>query len=61
LGDWKGSIPGVDAEIRAEGDGMTEKKLLDQLMVYLHIIQPGGWKGVQSPLDNVLVESVIHQ
>jgi len=27
--------------------------------VYLHILQPGGWKGVESPLDNVPVESVI--
>jgi integron integrase len=28
-------------------------------MVYLHILYPGGWKGVESPLDNVPVESVI--
>ena len=28
-------------------------------MVYLHILQPAGWKGVQSPLDNMPVESLI--
>lgn len=30
-------------------------------MIYLHIAQPAGWKGVQSPLDNVPVESLIRQ
>ena len=30
-------------------------------MVYLHILHPGGWKGVESPLDNMPVENVIHQ
>lgn len=30
-------------------------------MIYLHILQPAGWKGVQSPLDNNPVESVICQ
>ena len=28
-------------------------------MVYLHILYPGGWKGVESPLDNMTVENVI--
>jgi integron integrase len=28
-------------------------------MVYLHILYPGGWKGVESPLDNMPVEKVI--
>jgi integron integrase len=30
-------------------------------MVYLHILHPGGWKGVESPLDNVPVGNVISQ
>jgi integron integrase len=30
-------------------------------MVYLHLLNPGGWKGVESPLDNVPVEDVIRQ
>jgi len=30
-------------------------------MVYLHILYPGGWKGVESPLDNVPAENVIRQ
>ena len=30
-------------------------------MVYLHILQPAGWKGVQSPLDNMPVEGLICQ
>ena len=28
-------------------------------MIYLHVLQPAGWKGVQSPLDNMPVESLI--
>lgn len=28
-------------------------------MVYLHILHPGGWQGVESPLDNSPVEDVI--
>jgi integrase len=28
-------------------------------MVYTHVIRPGGWKGVVSPLDNVVPEDVI--
>lgn len=30
-------------------------------MVYTHVIRPGGWNGVVSPLDNTLVESVIRR
>lgn len=30
-------------------------------MVYLHILYPGGWKGVQSPLDNVPQKNVIRR
>lgn len=30
-------------------------------MIYLHILYPGGWKGVQSPLDNSPVESLIRR
>ncbi len=30
-------------------------------MVYLHILQPAGWKGVQSPLDNMPVGSLIQR
>lgn len=30
-------------------------------MIYTHILYPGGWKGVESPLDNVPVEHIIHQ
>jgi integron integrase len=28
-------------------------------MVYLHILHPGSWKGVESPLDKISVENVI--
>jgi integron integrase len=30
-------------------------------MVYLHILYPGGWKGVESPLDNVPAGNIIRQ
>ncbi len=30
-------------------------------MVYTHVIRPGGWMGVRSPLDNELPGDVIHQ
>ena len=30
-------------------------------MVYLHILYPGGWKGVESPLDKMMAESLIHE
>ena len=30
-------------------------------MVYLHLNQPAGWKGVQSPLDMMPVESLIQK
>lgn len=29
-------------------------------MVYLHILNPGSWKGVESPLDKMSVENVIN-
>lgn len=28
-------------------------------MIYLHILNPGSWKGVESPLDKIPVENVI--
>jgi integron integrase len=34
-------------------------KSIKTTMIYLHILQPAGWKGVQSPLDNNPVESLI--
>jgi integron integrase len=34
-------------------------KSVKTTMVYLHILYPAGWKGVQSPLDNNPVESLI--
>jgi len=30
-------------------------------MVYLHILNPGSWKGVESPLDKMSAENVISQ
>ena len=29
-------------------------------MVYLHILNPGSWKGVESPLDKMSAENIIH-
>jgi len=36
-------------------------KDLKTTMVYLHILNPGSWAGVESPLDKILVESLISQ
>jgi hypothetical protein len=30
-------------------------------MIYTHVIRPGGWMGVESPLDNPTVEMVIRR
>lgn len=34
-------------------------KDLKTTMVYLHILNPGSWAGVESPLDKMSAESLI--
>ena len=51
---WKGY------DIRTVQDLMGHNSI-KTTMVYLHLLHPGGWKGVESPLDNMPVENVIHQ
>lgn len=51
---WKGY------DIRTVQDLMGHNSI-KTTMVYLHILHPGGWKGVESPLDNMPVESLIRQ
>ena len=36
-------------------------KSIKTTMVYLHLLYPGSWKGVESPLDNMPVEHLINQ
>lgn len=50
---WKGY------DIRTVQDLMGNNSI-KTTMVYLHILHPGGWKGVESPLDNMPVENLIH-
>lgn len=52
--------------LQSEYDIRTVQELMGHksvktTMVYLHVLLPGGWKGVESPLDNMPVESLIHQ
>lgn len=51
---WKGY------DIRTVQDLMGHNSI-KTTMVYLHILHPGGWKGVESPLDNMPVENLIRQ
>jgi integron integrase len=34
-------------------------KSIKTTMVYLHLLYPGGWKGVESPLDKIPAENII--
>jgi integron integrase len=49
---WKGY------DIRTVQDLMGHDSV-KTTMIYLHILNPGGWKGVESPLDTMPAENVI--